>query len=91
MCIFSFYFCFIGINTVVAPMYLSEVAPVNLRGSLGTLNQLGIVSGILISQVLGLSKVSSIFLQVMDVPVPENDQGDTQTEHLKGTVVALIG
>eukprot|EP00794_Sanderia_malayensis_P004877 gene4877-5516_t len=44
-----------GINTVVAPMYLSEVAPVNLRGSLGTLNQFGIVTGLLISQVLGLS------------------------------------
>ncbi|XP_065061939.1 solute carrier family 2, facilitated glucose transporter member 3-like isoform X2 [Rhopilema esculentum] len=46
-----------GINTVVAPMYLSEVAPVNLRGSLGTLNQFGIVTGLLISQVLGLEMV----------------------------------
>ena len=45
-------------NTVVAPMYLSEVAPVNLRGALGTLNQFGIVSGLLISQILGLEMVS---------------------------------
>ena len=44
-------------NTVVAPMYLSEVAPVNLRGALGTLNQFGIVSGLLISQILGLEMV----------------------------------
>lgn len=46
-----------GINTVVAPMYLSEIAPVNLRGSLGTLNQFGIVSGLLLGNVLGLEEI----------------------------------
>jgi len=46
-----------GINTSVAPMYLSEIAPVQLRGSLGTLNQFGIVTGILMGNVLGLSEV----------------------------------
>lgn len=40
-----------GINTVIAPMFLTEISPVQHRGMLGTLNQLGIVSSILISQV----------------------------------------
>lgn len=46
-----------GINTVIAPMFLTEISPVQHRGMLGTLNQLGIVSSILISQVLGLPSV----------------------------------
>ena len=44
-------------NTVVVPMYLSEVAPVNLRGALGALHQFGVVSGLFISQILGLEMV----------------------------------
>jgi len=46
-----------GVNTVVAPMYLSEIAPINLRGSLGTLNQFGIVSGLLLGNILGLGEI----------------------------------
>ena len=38
----------------VVPMYLGEIAPPNLRGTLGTCNQLGCVIGILLSQVLSL-------------------------------------
>jgi len=40
-----------GLNTVVAPLYLSEIAPVNLRGGIGVLNQLAVTSGIFLSQV----------------------------------------
>ena len=36
---------------VIAPMYLTEIAPVKYRGIFGTLGQLGVVSTILISQV----------------------------------------
>lgn len=32
-------------------MYIGEIAPVKYRGALGTLHQLGVVTGILISQV----------------------------------------
>lgn len=32
-------------------MYIGEVAPTTLRGAIGTLHQLAIVTGILISQV----------------------------------------
>ncbi|KAG0205838.1 transcription factor TFIIIB subunit brf1 [Mortierella sp. GBA30] len=43
-----------GVVTVIVPMYLAEVSPPELRGTLGVMNQLGIVVGILFSQVLGL-------------------------------------
>ena len=32
-----------GVGTVVCPMYLSEIAPIRKRGSVGTMNQMGIV------------------------------------------------
>lgn len=43
-----------GLVMPVVPLYLSELAPIQLRGALGTLSQLGICSGVLIAQVLGL-------------------------------------
>ncbi|KAK3599591.1 hypothetical protein CHS0354_035832 [Potamilus streckersoni] len=46
-----------GINTGIAPLYLSEIAPLSLRGFCGTLNQLAICSGVMTSQILGLSYV----------------------------------
>ena len=36
------------------PMYISEIAPLNLRGGLGTVNQLAVTVGLLTSQVLGV-------------------------------------
>ncbi len=36
----------IGVASVVAPMYIAEIAPANLRGRLGSLQQLAIVLGI---------------------------------------------
>jgi len=46
-----------GINMVVAPMYLTEIAPVEYRGVFGVLGQLGVVTTILLSQALGLQWV----------------------------------
>src|SRR5215475_12651414 len=41
----------IGISTVVAPMYIAEIAPPRLRGRLGGMFQFNIVLGILIAFV----------------------------------------
>lgn len=38
-------------------MYISEIAPLNLRGGLGTVNQLGVTVGILFSQILGIQEI----------------------------------
>lgn len=38
-------------------MYISEIAPLNLRGGLGTVNQLAVTVGMLLSQVLGIEQI----------------------------------
>ncbi|XP_024080537.1 glucose transporter type 1 isoform X10 [Cimex lectularius] len=46
-----------GLNTSLVPMYISEIAPLNLRGGLGTVNQLAVTVGLLISQILGIDEI----------------------------------
>ncbi|XP_052005770.1 solute carrier family 2, facilitated glucose transporter member 4-like [Xyrauchen texanus] len=46
-----------GLASGLVPMYVGEIAPTSLRGALGTLHQLAIVTGILIAQVLGLESL----------------------------------
>ena len=46
-----------GLNTSLVPMYISEIAPLTLRGGLGTVNQLGCTVGILFSQILGIQEI----------------------------------
>ncbi|XP_014205632.1 glucose transporter type 1-like [Copidosoma floridanum] len=46
-----------GLNTSLVPMYISEIAPLNLRGGLGTVNQLAVTIGLLMSQILGTQKL----------------------------------
>ena len=43
-----------GLNSGLVPMYLTEVSPINLRGSLGSTNQLLVTISILFAQILGL-------------------------------------
>ncbi len=46
-----------GLNTSLVPMYISEIAPLTLRGGLGTVNQLAVTVGLLISQILGVESL----------------------------------
>ncbi|XP_055521536.1 solute carrier family 2, facilitated glucose transporter member 4-like [Leucoraja erinacea] len=46
-----------GIASGLVPMYIGEISPTSLRGMLGTLHQLGIVTGILIAQIFGLDAI----------------------------------
>ena len=47
----------VGAATQLAPMYLLEIAPYNLKGAFGTASQLFITIGIFIGSVLGLSNI----------------------------------
>ncbi|XP_038047454.1 solute carrier family 2, facilitated glucose transporter member 5-like isoform X2 [Patiria miniata] len=44
----------VGCSITIVPLYLAEIAPVNLRGAIGTCHQLAITIGILLSQAFGL-------------------------------------
>ncbi|XP_028910266.1 solute carrier family 2, facilitated glucose transporter member 3 [Ornithorhynchus anatinus] len=48
---------FCGLCTGFVPMYIGEISPTSLRGAFGTLNQLGIVVGILVAQIFGLEVI----------------------------------
>ncbi|VAH71615.1 unnamed protein product [Triticum turgidum subsp. durum] len=44
----------IGISSALVPLYISEISPTEIRGALGTINQLFICIGILAALVAGL-------------------------------------
>lgn len=44
----------IGVSSGVVPLYISEVSPTEIRGTMGTLNQLFICIGILLALIAGL-------------------------------------
>jgi SP family facilitated glucose transporter-like MFS transporter 1 len=44
-----------GLFTGLVPLYITEIAPVHLRGGLGTVNQLAVTFGILSSQVSSMT------------------------------------
>ena len=43
----------IGVASMMAPLYIAEIAPAHIRGQLVSLNQMAIVSGILCSYLIG--------------------------------------
>ncbi|XP_011497494.1 PREDICTED: solute carrier family 2, facilitated glucose transporter member 1-like isoform X2 [Ceratosolen solmsi marchali] len=46
-----------GLATSLLPVYMTEIAPIRLRGAVGVLCQLGITCGVLLGQVAGLDSV----------------------------------
>ena len=49
--------CYTGYATVICPLYLNEISPSSLRGSVGTVNQLVITMSLALGQVLGLEQL----------------------------------
>ncbi len=46
-----------GANTVLAPLYISEVSPIPYRGIMGVFHQVAITITILMAQLLGIHQV----------------------------------
>lgn len=46
-----------GITTTCLPMYLSEIAPLQLRGTLGVFCSMGITGGVVVGQIFSLQQV----------------------------------
>ncbi|KAJ1412740.1 Sugar/inositol transporter [Sesbania bispinosa] len=44
----------IGVTSAIVPLYISEISPTEIRGALGSVNQLFICIGILVALVVGL-------------------------------------
>ncbi|GAU92293.1 hypothetical protein RvY_04393 [Ramazzottius varieornatus] len=44
----------VGISSSLPPVYLNEIAPTSLRGAVGALHELSLVTGIFVAQILGL-------------------------------------
>ncbi|XP_043711457.1 sugar transporter ERD6-like 6 [Telopea speciosissima] len=44
----------VGVISYTVPVYIAEIAPQNLRGSLGSVNQLSVTIGIMLAYLLGL-------------------------------------
>jgi SP family galactose:H+ symporter-like MFS transporter len=68
----------IGIASFVAPLYISEIAPVAIRGKLVSINQVALTSGIVISYLhrLRLCRLPGVALDVCD-------GGDSRRPHLE--------
>ncbi|CAK9864764.1 unnamed protein product [Sphagnum jensenii] len=49
----------IGVSSGIVPLYISEVSPTEIRGALGSVNQLSICVGILLALLAGLPLVSN--------------------------------
>lgn len=83
-----------GLSSGLVPMYVSEVSPTALRGALGTLHQLAIVTGILISQVRRKAHESREGIsEIRDTPVIRWGAAQHSTPKLKESVKqsALMG
>ena len=52
----------VGMATQLAPLYLAEISPYNLRGMFGTANQLFITIGIFVASVFGLAEILGKFV-----------------------------
>lgn len=46
-----------GITTSCLPMYLSEIAPLQLRGTLGVFCSMGVTGGVVIGQIVSLQEI----------------------------------
>lgn len=59
-----------GASTVLTPMYLGEISPLAIRGSIGTMTQVSVVFGILASILLALPYATESEWRFVFLPIP---------------------
>lgn len=82
-----------GITILNVPLYIAETAPPRLRGALGCVNQLGIVTGIFFVYLAGLATETSVTLNEsanLDPTPPPQDFARWNLIACSGTVFAAI-
>ncbi len=71
---FVFFFFLTGIALSVLPMYLGEITPKHIRGSIGQFNSILICLGVFTGQVLGLPELLGQVSSVRDYRLHENTE-----------------
>lgn len=59
-----------GLSSVVVPVYLGEIAPPTLRGTLGTCTQFALVIGILVSSLLAFPLATEAYWRYLFLVTP---------------------
>ena len=57
----------IGISSVIVPIYLTSIAPMQIKGRLGSLNQLFLTVGIAIAYAMGLLMKGTLEFKSQDL------------------------
>jgi len=80
----------IGLASSLSPMYISEVAPAQMRGRLVAINQLTIVIGILAAQVINWGLVRDMGSQILEALGP-NATDAAKDEFIRGSWFGKAG
>ncbi|RVW51831.1 Sugar transporter ERD6-like 6 [Vitis vinifera] len=82
----------VGVISYTVPVYIAEISPQNMRGGLGSVNQLSVTLGILLAYVLGLFvnwRVLAVL--VLKRTVVEYSVSHPMTSFLKICLISLEG
>ena len=67
----------VGVVSMTVPLYISETAPVHLRGSLGSVTQFAVTVGILVSYVVGIAVTTDQVTAIeCSEPIDSSDDDD---------------
>ncbi len=67
----------IGLASAISPMYIAEISPASIRGRLVSVNQLTIVIGILLAQVINFLIAREVAPNATDLEIQQSWNGQT--------------